>query len=64
MTQKGTLLAQKNATHVFTHVEWRMTGYLIETAEPDPAFLWATAEEIRQNFAIPSAFKAFRVWLK
>ena len=64
MTQKGTLLAQKNATHVFTHVEWRMTGYLIETETPDPAFLWATAEEIRQNFAIPSAFKAFRVWLK
>ncbi len=58
------VLAAKTAKHIFTHVEWRMTGYLVETEETDPRFLWATAEEIREKYAIPSAFKAFTEWVK
>ncbi len=61
---EGKILARKSAVHVFTHVEWHMAGYLIETETPDPAYLWASAEEIRLNYAVPSAFKAFRAWIK
>lgn len=60
----GEVLAAKTAKHIFTHVEWRMTGYLIEATERSPQYVWATAEEIRKNYAIPSAFKAFAEWIK
>ena len=56
-------LQTKRATHIFTHVEWRMTGYLVETEEKDPRFVWATAEEIEKHYAVPSAFSAFFEWL-
>lgn len=59
----GTLLAQKTAKHVFTHVEWHMTGRLVEVKEELSCFVWATAEEIEKNYALPSAFRAFRSWL-
>ncbi len=59
----GKVLEKKCAKHIFTHVEWQMTGYLIE-AEEDPQYIWATASEIRERFAIPSAFKAFMEWIK
>lgn len=59
----GNVLARKTAVHVFTHVEWRMTGYLIETDTRSPDFLWATAAEIEANYAIPSAFRAFKAWM-
>ena len=61
---EGEVLAERTARHVFTHVEWRMTGQLREAGEPFPDFLWATAEEIGREYAIPSAFKAFKAWLK
>ena len=60
----GPILAVKSAKHIFTHVEWHMTGYLIETAERDPQYVWATAEELKNGYAIPSAFKAFTEWVK
>ncbi len=63
--EKGAvLLAKKTAKHIFTHVEWRMTGYLIAVEEPAPVFVWATAEEIEKSYAIPSAFGAFTEWVK
>ncbi len=55
---------QKRATHVFTHVEWRMTGHLVDVRARSPEYVWATTEEIRKNYAVPSAFKAFAEWLK
>ena len=44
------------ARHIFTHVEWRMTGYVLEVSGQGPAdFLWMDAAEL-QNHAVPSAF--------
>ena len=48
------------AKHVFTHREWRMTGYLAETAAPLPGFLYVTAEELENDYALPSAFRVCR----
>lgn len=45
------------AKHIFTHVEWRMTGYLLE-ASGDGGFFWADAAGLDSR-AVPSAFGAF-----
>lgn len=53
------------AKHVFSHIEWNLSG-LECTAEsrgsdllPDD-FVWVTPSAIRTDFALPSAFRAFR----
>lgn len=60
----GEAVKTKRAVHVFTHVEWRMTGKLIRADEFFPAYVWATAQEISEKYALPSAFKAFMEWIK
>lgn len=54
------------AKHLFTHVEWRMTGWEIDLAEaPEDAHgdgaVWVEPETIREELAVPSAFRA---WMK
>lgn len=60
----GKVVAQKRAKHVFTHVEWHMTGKLVQADEFYPQYEWVNAEEIAQKYALPSAFKAFAEWVK
>lgn len=60
----GEVIAKKKAKHIFTHIEWRMTGYLIKAHEFFPQYEWKSAEEIFSSYAIPSAFKAFTEWIK
>ena len=60
----GKVLSEKAAKHVFTHVEWHMTGRLVEVEAKDPRYVWATAEEIQNVYAVPSAFKIFLEWVK
>ena len=47
------------ARHVFTHVEWHMTGYIVDCAGESGDFVWETAEEIRRAYAVPTAFRAY-----
>ena len=58
------VLATMRAKHVFTHVEWHMTGILAEVPRETPSFMWATKEEIKTKYALPSAFRPFAVWLE
>ncbi len=58
------LIAQKQATHLFSHVEWRMTGYFLELSTPPEGELFLTAREIKERYALPSAFKPFTPWLE
>lgn len=60
----GEILEENRAKHIFTHVEWHMTGRLVAAREFFPQFVWATGEEIKSNYALPSAFKAFKNWIK
>ena len=46
------------AKHIFTHVEWHMTGYVLEAAGNGDGFLWADEESL-QAHAVPSAFGKF-----
>ena len=45
--------------HVFTHVEWHMTGYSAVVSAQSGECEWKTPEEIRAGCAIPTAFKAY-----
>lgn len=47
------------AKHVFTHVEWRMTGYLVRTREPEGKFVWAKPEDLFRDYAVPSAYRVY-----
>lgn len=47
------------AKHIFTHVEWHMTGYTLAVAGEGPAdFVWASAGELGDR-AVPSAFARY-----
>ena len=47
------------AKHIFTHVEWHMTGYALEAAGEGPAdFLWADSAGLETR-AVPSAFARY-----
>ena len=48
------------AKHIFTHVEWHMTGYLIHCAEASPDYLWKCPEEIARDYPLPTAFRYFQ----
>ena len=45
--------------HIFTHIQWNMTGIYMEISEKAEHFLWFTGEEIESNAALPTAFRQF-----
>ena len=47
------------AKHIFTHVEWHMTGYALEVSGFGPEeFIWVDGEELKDH-AVPSAFARY-----
>ena len=48
-----------NAVHIFTHIEWHMTGYLVECEALPEGMAQANALEIGEKYAIPKAFRAY-----
>lgn len=54
------VLSLRPAKHIFTHIEWHMTGYYVELDAPKDGFVWATPAELHGEYALPSAFRAFR----
>lgn len=55
----GRIEPLKARKHVFTHVEWHMRGFSVELASPGPYQTWATREQLRTYYALPSAFQGF-----
>lgn len=49
------------AKHLFTHIEWQMSGFLARVCARDVSAdcVWAGTEELMGRFALPSAFKPF-----
>ncbi len=49
-------------THIFTHVEWRMTARKCVLTGPDlpDGWCWADRTALREEHAVPSAFSAFQ----
>ncbi len=52
--------ALENAKHIFTHVEWHMTGYRIDCREMVPWLLWKRPEEIAADYSLPIAFRVYQ----
>jgi A/G-specific adenine glycosylase len=50
------------AKHIFTHVQWNLSGFLARVGDtPTPqGCVWASSEELGTRYALPSAFKAYR----
>ena len=57
-----------SAKHIFSHIEWRMTGYLIRVASLDTdrnlPFIFAEKRQSEKQYAIPSAFRAYVKYMK
>lgn len=55
-----------NHRHIFTHLEWSLTGYCIHKPPkelPEGCF-WAPLEHLFDTYSFPSAFKPYTLWLK
>ena len=50
---------QVERKHVFTHIEWHMRGFYMEVREKTPQFVWMDVDTIRQEAALPTAFRLF-----
>ncbi len=57
----GKKIALGKAKHIFTHIQWNMEGSLYLT-EPFPlpaGWRWASRRELKEEIALPSAFRAY-----
>ena len=48
--------------HLFTHIEWRMTGRIYEVVEPvalSDDYAWVTWSQLQNTFPLPSAFRVY-----
>ena len=45
--------------HIFTHIQWNMTGIYLEAAQMPDAFQWFREDAVRENAALPTAFRQF-----
>ena len=47
--------------HLFTHVEWRMEGFVVEarSQELPEGWVWADRTELTEKYPVPSAFSPF-----
>ncbi len=50
---------QVEKNHIFTHIEWKMRGFYLETAQQSEKFSWFTPEEIEADTALPTAYRQF-----
>jgi len=50
---------EKQRTHIFTHIVWRMHGVAIECRECAGDFAWATRGELAETYSLPTAFRQF-----
>lgn len=49
-----------SAKHIFSHLEWNMSGYLVICKKkPKKTFLWASMEELKSIYSIPNAYSKF-----
>lgn len=53
----------EESKHIFSHVEWKMTGYMIDVAELDQEkeqdLLFVSIDKIEQEYPVPAAFHAY-----
>lgn len=45
--------------HIFTHIRWEMTCYEISCRDTGGEFEWVPLEKVREQYALPTAFRMF-----
>ncbi len=45
--------------HIFTHIEWHMTSYLVVCENCNDDFMWVSKSTLADEVALPTAFKMF-----
>jgi A/G-specific adenine glycosylase len=53
------LCRELHRVHVFTHVKWQMVCYHLQCNRKAPGLVWADMEQIRSEYALPTAFRMF-----
>ena len=51
------LVSIRQKKHIFTHIEWHMAAVHILCTKSPERFTWVTAEELRAEAALPTAFR-------
>lgn len=49
--------------HIFSHVEWNMLGVEIRVEQENDMFQWVLAEQLKEIYAIPTAFKKIKEYI-
>jgi len=67
----NTIDSAEKKKHIFTHIEWEMSGYLMEVSPEESrlhqecascsvdTLLWVTAEDLQETYSLPTAFRQF-----
>ncbi len=57
----GPILLEKEIpyTHIFTHMEWKMTAYFISCNKMSSELTWVTKADLENQYALPTAFRMF-----
>lgn len=45
--------------HIFTHVEWKLRGFLVQCELPSGSYQWVNREELERSISLPTAFRQF-----
>ena len=47
--------------HIFTHIEWQMEAFAVESATEDlpEGWVWTSGRDLEEKYPLPSAFRAF-----
>lgn len=57
----------ENSRHIFSHVEWEMTGYVIRVAELDITkkkdLLFIETADVEKQYPVPAAFHAYAAYM-
>lgn len=53
------ILRKVERKHIFTHIEWEMCGIYVEVAEKNDRYTWFSARQLREEAALPTAFRQF-----
>ena len=53
------IIRQVEKKHIFTHIEWHISGIYIEAKEQSGDFVWMHKDRIREEAALPTAFRQF-----
>lgn len=55
----NSLEASVSSKHIFTHIEWDMNAWIAKIEQESTCFLWADAEQLKEKYTLPYAFKAY-----